>query len=79
MAREGFYDIRTYECLNRELTAKQQSFKTIPDYDLLKSQVQEKPHQNKRDKKAEAKDMLVQTPETEMRGHTGYLTFAIKF
>jgi tRNA (adenine57-N1/adenine58-N1)-methyltransferase len=37
MAREGFYDIRTYECLNRELTAKQQSFKTIPDYDLLKS------------------------------------------
>lgn len=33
MAKLGFYEIQTIECLNREYDAKKSGFKAIPDYE----------------------------------------------
>lgn len=83
MARLGFYDILTIECLNREYDTKKTGFRNIPDYEEGKEPVVEDKKQNhndrKREKKSHDKEMLVVQPLTEIRGHTGYLTFAIKF
>jgi tRNA A58 N-methylase Trm61 len=82
MAKMGFYDIMTIECLNREYDVKKIGFRNIPEYENCEQVVrEEKDQQNpkKREKKIHDKEMLVVLPQTEMRGHTGYLTFAIKF
>ena len=80
MAKLGFYEIRTIECLNREYDVKKLGFRNIPDYEREPT-TQALKHEpgNKREKKAFDKELLVVQPLEEMRGHTGYLTFAIKF
>ncbi len=78
MARQGFYEIVTIECLNREFDVRKTGFREIPDYESKIEDKDEK-EDKKRDKKAYDKEMLVAQPMTEIRGHTGYLTFAIKF
>jgi tRNA (adenine57-N1/adenine58-N1)-methyltransferase len=75
MARQGFYEIVTIECLNREFDVRKTGFREIPDYEAKGEDKEDK----KREKKAYDKEMLVAQPMTEIRGHTGYLTFAIKF
>ena len=79
MAKLGFYDIVTIECLNREYETRKQNFKSIPDYDSMAAEVQQTGGEKKREKKGCDKEILVTLPQPEMRGHTGYLTFAIKF
>ena len=85
MAKMGFYDILTIECLNREYEVKKSGFRNIPDYENCEEvkQPATEPHPKRREKKEKKsnfdKEMLVVQPLTEMRGHTGYLTFAIKF
>jgi len=80
MAKVGFYEIRTIECLNREYDVKKLGFRNIPDYEREKTVQITKPETgNKREKKVFDKELLVVQPMEEMRGHTGYLTFAIKF
>ena len=61
MARVGFYNIKTYECLNRELTARHHSYKTIPDYDnpTIAEKNCNKKRDKKAEKKAESKEMLI--------------------
>jgi tRNA (adenine57-N1/adenine58-N1)-methyltransferase len=39
MAKLGFYDIVTIECLNREYETRKQNFKSIPDYDSMAAEV----------------------------------------
>ena len=85
MAKMGFYDILTIECLNREYEVKKSGFRNIPDYENCeeKKEPVTEPHPKRREKKEKKsnydREMLVVQPVTEMRGHTGYLTFAIKF
>lgn len=81
MAKQGFYDIKTIECLNREYEVKKIGFRAIADYESEKSLVANKSDDtNKREKKAfEKEQQITCVPLEEMRGHTGYLTFAIKF
>ena len=80
MAKLGFYEIRTIECLNREYEVKKVGFRNVPDYEReqLQQTAKQEPS-NKREKKAYDKELLAVQPLEEMRGHTGYLTFAIKF
>jgi len=78
MAKLGFYEIRTIECLNREYDVKKVGFRNIPDYEK-EQQVAKPEPSNKREKKAFDKEMIVVQPMEEMRGHTAYLTSAIKF
>ncbi len=66
----------TIECLNREYDTKRTGYRSIPDYE---QETREETADKKRDKKALDKELLVVQPLTEIRGHTGYLTFAIKF
>ena len=92
MAKLGFYNIKTIECLNREFKATEWRPKSLPDYnkkrqaaDSLEAETNgdknKKPEQNIASKKREQKEegKLAMAPETEIRGHTGYLTFAVKF
>jgi tRNA A58 N-methylase Trm61 len=37
MAKVGFYEIRTIECLNREYDVKKLGFRNIPDYEREKT------------------------------------------
>lgn len=77
MAKCGFYEIRTFETLSRDYGTSYAS------YDLKEpkdgKEAEETKSGNKRSQKQREKGMLVATPRTEIRGHTGYLTFAIKF
>ena len=81
MAKLGFYDIKTIECLTREYDVRKVGYRAIPDYDNVKPEVVQSKNENKskREKKAFEKESLVVQPIVEMKGHTGYLTFAIKF
>ena len=90
MAKLGFYNIVTIECLSREYTARQASYCPMrPEQinDTKKEQTEErkeqgpgkKRQQKQKDKEAEKIQKLITHPNTESRGHTGYLTFATKF
>jgi tRNA A58 N-methylase Trm61 len=85
MAKMGFYDILTIECLNREYDVKRIGYRAVPDYEnIVQEEVKESTTgkyfaDKKREKKGLDKETLVVEPITVMRGHTGYLTFAIKF
>lgn len=86
MARQGFFEIRTFETLSRDFMVNQVGYDTIvkksseqddgeaPEHARKKDSVL-----NKRTQKQRDKQMLVTAPKTDSRGHTGYLTFAIKF
>ena len=78
MAKIGFYEIRTFETLSRDYTNNHAHFRP------LIAKPEEPPKQqeeslNKRQNKQKEKGMLVTVPKSDIRGHTGYLTFAIKF
>ena len=73
MARQGFYEIRTYETLARDFMVSSYG------YDSFHKEEQKQEQLNRRQQKQKDKQMLVTAPKAESRGHTGYLTFAIKF
>ena len=75
MAKIGFYDMKTIECLGREIAVTDFGFNTLSEQIPKK----EEENGNKRMKKQKDKHMLVSHPKNESRGHTGFLTFAIKF
>jgi len=52
MAKLGFYDILTIECLNREYDTKKTGFRAIPDYEKIE---EIKGDQTTSDKKREKK------------------------
>lgn len=86
MAKLGFYDIRTFECLTREIEVRKVDFIPIGDQSVVTSLLPEsaeeggvKRKQKAKDKERKHSQMLATTPKVEARGHTGYLTFAIKF
>ena len=91
MAKLGFYDIRTFECLTREIEVRKYDFYSIGNENVVSSLLPAEPAakeglENKRKKKQKEKDekhiksqLLATTPKTDIRGHTGYLTFAVKF
>ncbi len=39
MAKLGFYDIKTIECLTREYDVKKVGYRAIPDYDNVKNEI----------------------------------------
>ena len=60
MAKVGFYEIRTIECLNREYDVRKLGFRNIPDYEREPiTQVTKPEPGNKREKKAFDKELLV--------------------
>jgi tRNA (adenine57-N1/adenine58-N1)-methyltransferase len=87
MAKLGFYDIRTFECLTREIEVRRHEFLPLGDLSVAKSLLppetddgianKRKQKQNQKESKKVA--MLATATKVEARGHTGYLTFAIKF
>ena len=95
MARLGFYNIVTIECLSREIQTRRHMYTSLSKdtrpAESQKPEVKEEKEatkgegiaQGRRNKKKEkdAKKVskLVSMPQTEARGHTGYLTFAAKF
>mmetsp|Transcript_12904 Transcript_12904/g.9344 ORF Transcript_12904/g.9344 Transcript_12904/m.9344 type:complete len:151 (-) Transcript_12904:31-483(-) len=100
LAKQGFYDIKTFECLSREYQNKDYGFQSIQindpevndelksdsemksweDISMIRSYNKNKRGQSKkRDQKAKAKGLVSHIPKTDIRGHTGYLTFAIKY
>ena len=91
MAKLGFYDIRTIECLTREIEVRKIDFLPIGAdlsdvSSLLPVDNTNDGIANKRQKKQKDKEqnknlrqMLATTTKVEARGHTGYLTFAVKF
>ena len=97
MARLGFYNIKTIECLSREITTRKHQFTplTKPVEGAIVEEVKEEAPtergnkgrqdmRNNRKQKAKMKESrkitkAVSMPQSEARGHTGYLTFATKF
>ena len=97
MAKLGFYDIRTIECLSRELevrkfayiplgdpvsssTIGEKSKQTMLLPEATKAPVQEMRRKKKmREKEEKRQQMLTTQSKPDIRGHTGYLTFAVKF
>ena len=85
MARCGFYEIKTFETLTREYLIHDYSYDLIVKKEQKNANEQSDGEQedgkdkNKRTRKQRDKKMLVAAPKTDQRGHTGFLTFAIKF
>eukprot|EP00347_Sterkiella_histriomuscorum_P016963 403351184 len=81
MARQGFYEIRTYETLTREYTVNKYEYESLNKVkkDVQEEEDQSKQQLNKRTQKQKDKNMIVTAPRIDQRGHTGFLTFAIKF
>ena len=87
MAKLGFYDIRTFECLSREIEVRRHDFLPIGDPSVAKSLlppeqedgIATKRKQKQNQKESKRVSMLATRTKVEARGHTGYLTFAIKF
>lgn len=81
MATFGFYEIRTFETLSRDYSTGYNSYETLikPAFTEEQQVTVEDAAKNKRQQKQKDKGLLVTHPRTEIRGHTGYLTFAIKF
>ena len=77
MAKVGFYEIRTFETLSRDFGVNHAAYESI--YGKKEEKKEEETQGNKRQQKQKDKGMLVTPPRTDIRGHTGYLTFAIKF
>ena len=78
MAKCGFYEIRTFETLSRDYGANRAIYEPLTPAPKDPAAVEEEAG-NKRTMKQKDKGMLVTAPKTDIRGHTGYLTFAIKF
>lgn len=80
MARCGFYEIRTFETLSRDYGTGHANYEPYTANGVTKKEeVIPVESSNKRGQKQRDKGMLVTNPRTDIRGHTGYLTFAIKF
>lgn len=91
MARQGFYEIKTFETLSREFGVNQHYYESFKKSSRTTDQVDNNEFNkqngddkkdaglNKRTQKQKDKNMLVTGPKNESRGHTGFLTFAIKF
>ena len=81
MAKLGFYEIRTFETLSRDYGVNHVNYETSL-YGKKKADTEtnaQEDKEKKRNQKSKDKGMLVTAPRTDIRGHTGYLTFAIKF
>mmetsp|Transcript_7671 Transcript_7671/g.12900 ORF Transcript_7671/g.12900 Transcript_7671/m.12900 type:complete len:93 (-) Transcript_7671:54-332(-) len=92
MAKLGFYDIRTFESLSREMEnttfnynsiykdAEDKEAKAGEQSKQIKLNLQKKETTSKRKAKQLGKQLTpASLQQAFMRGHTGYLTFAIKF
>jgi tRNA (adenine57-N1/adenine58-N1)-methyltransferase len=83
LARQGFYEIRTFECLSKEVQTSAFPYQSI--YSAQQEEPSAKKSRRKEEKnkrKAKHLDKAVcpaSQQQAMMRGHTGYLTFAIKF
>lgn len=80
MAKCGFYEIRTFETLSRDFSVTHTNFESLFKKQSAEAEkTKEEDGGNRRQQKQKDKGQLVTAPKTDIRGHTGYLTFAIKF
>lgn len=79
MARLGFYNIRTIECLTREIRISRVGYQEVPKDITELEALRKRDRKSKEKDEAKSQGKLYTSPITDIRGHTGYLTFAIKF
>ena len=82
MKENGFYQIRTFECLARGFSSKAVGYKRIvrevddKEEEEGKTENESKGWSKRKKKEHEKEKRVMCAPDKRIRGHTGFLSFA---